>query len=311
MRSAAKRVKVSHQTCYRARRNSAAFGRAWDAALVVARGSAEAKLADCAIDGVREEVWYHGELVGERTRFSERLLLAHLGRLDRMRSDARIDALAEDFGAMLRRMRAGEPIDVEVNEAHGSAHPAPASPNTAHPEPASINTAHPEPVERGWSGSATLRQAQGERAGVRTPKFSSPGQCNTRSMSPGGEVPDVRAEPPCDCPGTRHGFDGGRTHYSNGPDGPEPVINLDGSGPCCDRPRWPGCAECPHYSPVSRELNAMRDDRPADAPRIDEMGGDPLEIEQCQLTAFRSGALPDGGPARRPAWTARLVADAG
>lgn len=108
-------------------------------------------------------------------------------------------------------------------------------------------------------------------------------------MSHAGAAVEARREPPCDCPGTRHGSDGGRPHYRNGPDGPEPVINLDGSGPCCDHPRWPGCAECPHYSPVSRELNAMRDGRPADAPRIDQLGDDPMEIEQCQLTAFRAG----------------------
>ena len=49
---------------------------AWDAALVVARGAAEAKLADYAMNGIEEEVWYHGEHMGERRRFSDRLLLA-------------------------------------------------------------------------------------------------------------------------------------------------------------------------------------------------------------------------------------------
>ncbi|MBX7496456.1 hypothetical protein K3172_11380 [Qipengyuania sp. 6B39] len=114
VRGAARRARVSHQTCYRARRNSAAFGRAWDAALVIARGAAEAKLADFAMHGVDEEVWYHGELVGTRRRFSDRLLLAHLARLDRMRTDARIEALAEGFDAMLRRLRAGEAIDADL-----------------------------------------------------------------------------------------------------------------------------------------------------------------------------------------------------
>ena len=111
VRSAALRAKVSHQTCYRARRNSAAFGRAWDAALVVARGAAEAKLADLALNGVDEEIWYHGELVGTRRRISDRLLLAHLGRLDRMRTDERIEMLAENFDAMLTRVRRGEEIE--------------------------------------------------------------------------------------------------------------------------------------------------------------------------------------------------------
>ena len=46
VRSAARRVKISHQSVYRARRSSAPFGRAWDAAMVIARGQAEALLAD-------------------------------------------------------------------------------------------------------------------------------------------------------------------------------------------------------------------------------------------------------------------------
>ena len=135
VRSAARRVKISHQSVYRARRSSAPFGRAWDAAMVIARGQAEALLADYAMSGVEEEVWYHGEIVGTRRRVSDRLLLAHLGRLDRMRTDARIEALAEDFDGLLHRMRAGEPIDVDVGE---GARPAAAGPDTS---------ARPEPVE--------------------------------------------------------------------------------------------------------------------------------------------------------------------
>jgi len=67
VRASARRVRVSHQSVYRARRDSAAFGRAWDAALVVARGQAEVKLADCALNGVQEEVWYRGDPVGPKT----------------------------------------------------------------------------------------------------------------------------------------------------------------------------------------------------------------------------------------------------
>ena len=51
---------------------------------MLARGAAEAKLADYAMNGVEEEVWYHGDLVGSRKRVSDRLLLAHLARLDRL-----------------------------------------------------------------------------------------------------------------------------------------------------------------------------------------------------------------------------------
>ena len=271
VRSAARRVKVSHQSVYRARRSSAPFGRAWDAAMVIARGQAEALLADYAMSGVEEEVWYHGEIVGTRRRVSDRLLLAHLGRLDRMRTDARIEALAEDFDGLLHRMRAGEPIDVDVGE---GARPAAAGPDTS---------ARPEPVE-GHSPNLTPG----------TPQILSPGQCNTRSMSAAEDAAPQREErhpdePPCDCIAARNGTDGGRPHYRMGKDGFEPVLSAKGEGPCCGEPRWPSCRACPHYPPVARLLNEMEDRRPLDAPEPDELGGDPAQIEECQIAAFEAG----------------------
>ncbi len=280
VRSAARRVKISHQSVYRARRSSAPFGRAWDAAMVIARGQAEALLADYAMSGVEEEVWYHGEIVGTRRRVSDRLLLAHLGRLDRMRTDARIEALAEDFDGLLHRMRAGEPIDVELGE---GASPAAARPDTA---------ARPGPVT-----------GHGPNRTPGTPDILSPGQCNTRSMSPYGDrqkqAPDEGTppqreerhpdEPPCDCIAARNGTDGGRPHYRMGKDGFEPVLSAKGEGPCCGEPRWPSCRACPHYPPVARLLNEMEDRRPLDAPEPDELGGDPAQIEECQIAAFEAG----------------------
>ncbi|WP_421991983.1 hypothetical protein [Qipengyuania sp.] len=276
VRAAARRVKVSHQTCYRARRNSAAFGRAWDAALVVARGAAEAKLADYAMNGVEEEVWYHGDLVGHRKRFSDRLLLAHLARLDRMRSDMRIEALAEDFDGLLRRMRQGEAIDVEVEGV-----PAP--------------DRGPGQAEAGTSGSCASRPEApafaGDRVGAdRGGDNSSPGRCNTRSMSGEPDAAaqaDPQAEPRCDCPGAVHGFDRGERHWRRGPQGWEPMPNVDGSGPCCEHPSWPECRACPHYPAVSRLL-AMEEERPDDAPSYAELTGDPAEIEECQMAAFEA-----------------------
>ena len=270
VRSAARRVKVSHQSVYRARRSSAPFGRAWDAAMVIARGQAEALLADYAMSGVEEEVWYHGEIVGTRRRVSDRLLLAHLGRLDRMRTDARIEALAEDFDGLLHRMRAGEPIDVDVGE---GARPAAAGPDT----------------------SARLGPVEGHGANHTpgTPEILSPGQCNTRSMSPEDAPPQREErhpdEPPCDCIAARNGTDGGRPHYRMGKDGFEPVLSAKGEGPCCSEPRWPSCRACPHYPPVARLLNEMEDQRPLDAPEPDELGGDPAQIEECQIAAFEAG----------------------
>jgi hypothetical protein len=108
-------VQVSPQTAYRARRASQAFRQCWDAALVIARDHAEQVLADRALNGVEEKVFYHGEEVATRIRYDSRLLLAHLARLDRM-AEAReacdaCDAplLGEhEFDAALTALEAGE-----------------------------------------------------------------------------------------------------------------------------------------------------------------------------------------------------------
>lgn len=96
-------------------------------------------------------------------------------------------------------------------------------------------------------------------------------------------------EPPCDCIAARNGTDGGRPHYRMGKDGFEPVLSAKGEGPCCGEPRWPSCRACPHYPPVARLLNEMEDQRPLDAPEPDELGGDPAQIEECQIAAFEAG----------------------
>jgi len=110
VRSAASAAGVSHQTAYRARRSNVQFRLAWDAALVAARVNAADTLAARAIDGVEEQVFYHGEVVATRRRYSDRLLLAHLARLDKLAERADLAALAEGFDTMIERFRAGEPL---------------------------------------------------------------------------------------------------------------------------------------------------------------------------------------------------------
>ena len=256
VRAAAARARVSHQTCYRARRASAAFGRAWDAALVVARGAAEAKLADYAMNGIEEEVWYHGEHRGERRRFSDRLLLAHLARLDRMRGDERIEALAEDFDGMILRLRRGEPIEAEV--------------------------ADPDPVEPAEQGRDASSPGQCNRRSM-SPATSD----ESEVTAPGSDLPDL-GEPPCDCVGARFGSDRGQKHYRRGARGPEPVPNIAGEGPCCDAPDWPECRDCPHYPPLVRILREMEEDRPAGAPAPHEQGNG-AAVEGVQIEAFCAG----------------------
>ena len=70
VRLACRAARISAQTAYRQRR-------AWDAALLAARAHAEATLADRALNGVEEAVFYHGEEVARRRRYDSRLLLAH------------------------------------------------------------------------------------------------------------------------------------------------------------------------------------------------------------------------------------------
>ena len=95
-------------------------------------------------------------------------------------------------------------------------------------------------------------------------------------------------EPPCDCAGARHGTDRGQKHYRRGAQGPEPVINVAGEGPCCDAPDWPQCRDCPHYPPVGRILREMEEDRPAGAPAPHEQGNG-AAVEGVQIEAFCAG----------------------
>jgi hypothetical protein len=105
VRAAAQQVGVSRAHLYRMRRASPAFRDLWDAALVLARPQVEEVLADRALNGVQEVVFYHGEEVATRTRHDARLLLAHLGRLDRLASTTNVTRAAEDFDAQLEKLR--------------------------------------------------------------------------------------------------------------------------------------------------------------------------------------------------------------
>ena len=60
--------------------------------------------------GVVEQVFYHGEEVATRVRYDSRLLLAHLGRLDRLCQDKRIREAALFFDHGLEELRAEREI---------------------------------------------------------------------------------------------------------------------------------------------------------------------------------------------------------
>lgn len=109
---ACKRAGVSRQTAYRERRRQPAFARLWDAAMLAARTVAEEALAERAVHGVEEPVFYHGEEVGHRRRYSDRLLLAHLARLDKVEARPETaDALAGLDDAIEALARGEEPAE--------------------------------------------------------------------------------------------------------------------------------------------------------------------------------------------------------
>jgi len=161
VRNASAAIGISYRTAYRERRASPAFRRAWDAALLSARALSEDVLACRAIDGIEEQVLYHGEVVATRRRYDARLLLAHLARLDKLTEDARTRAFADDYEGALERFAAG--ID----------DPAPVCPDCGEALPMAPSSPDSGP------------DAEGE--------ISSPGQCDKCDM-PSAKAAAARAE---------------------------------------------------------------------------------------------------------------------
>jgi len=118
VRAACARVGLSREAAYRLRRRDPLFARGWAAALVQAHDASLEVLADRAIDGVEEEVWHRGELVGTRRKYDTRLLLAHLARLDKAVEDEAAQADATRFDELLARI-AGEPLPGDLESRDG------------------------------------------------------------------------------------------------------------------------------------------------------------------------------------------------
>jgi hypothetical protein len=125
VRAAAAQAGVSRAHCYRMRRASPEFRKMWDAALVLARPQVEEVLADRAMNGIVETVYYHGEEVSTRIRYDARLLLAHLARLDRVEDGYGVRAAVTDFDERLAELRAARPAidwaDADAQDGEDSA----------------------------------------------------------------------------------------------------------------------------------------------------------------------------------------------
>ncbi|HEU4820671.1 MAG TPA: hypothetical protein VFS87_05890 [Qipengyuania sp.] len=94
-RAACRAVGLSAEAAYKLRRRDPLFARAWAAAVVLGRDASIQALAERAVEGIEEEIYYRGELIGTRRRYDSRLLLAHLARLDKLADE---DAAGADAG---------------------------------------------------------------------------------------------------------------------------------------------------------------------------------------------------------------------
>jgi hypothetical protein len=106
---AAAAIGLSRETSYCRRRRDPLFARAWAAAMLLAREEGGHILADRALDGVEEEVWFRGEVVGTRRRYDNRLLLAHIARLDRLALDETASTDAARFDELVACLAGAQP----------------------------------------------------------------------------------------------------------------------------------------------------------------------------------------------------------
>ena len=145
--AAARRTGVSRSTVYRMRRACPRFADLWDAALLLARPQVEAVLADRAINGVEETVYYHGEAIATRRRYDSRLLLAHLARLDRLAERCGEDASPADFEHALNALESAREVTfVAAGDAGDAGGAADAKPEDAGDAPcAAQDDAAPAP----------------------------------------------------------------------------------------------------------------------------------------------------------------------
>lgn len=106
-RAACRAVGLSPEAAYRLRRRDPLFARAWAAAILLARENGTQVLAERAIEGIEEQIYYRGELVGTRRRYDTRLLLAHLARLDQLADEQGAGEDAGRFDELVACVAAG------------------------------------------------------------------------------------------------------------------------------------------------------------------------------------------------------------
>jgi hypothetical protein len=141
VKGAAAFVGMSRESAHRLRRRTQdraegrAFARAWDAALIHARELYAEEVLEKGLNGWSETVWYHGEEVGERQRFSVPLLLAALARLDAKADECDLAghparAAAAEFDEMVEAISQGSDCSEMLEKQDQAGQPEASSPFT-------------------------------------------------------------------------------------------------------------------------------------------------------------------------------------
>lgn len=74
VRDASRMAGISWNSAYRHRKRSAAFAERWDLALRRSETTVGEVVWQRAVEGVEEDVWYYGKVVGKRTKYANDLL---------------------------------------------------------------------------------------------------------------------------------------------------------------------------------------------------------------------------------------------
>lgn len=114
--TAAAFVQRSRTSAYSLKRRDVNFSRGWDAALLLARDVATDFLQERAINGIEEDVYHQGEVVGTRRRYDSRLLLAHIARLDKLAERVSVSRGAARFDDMMNAIAAEEDTAGMISE---------------------------------------------------------------------------------------------------------------------------------------------------------------------------------------------------
>ncbi|MEP2103291.1 MAG: hypothetical protein ABJP02_08670 [Parasphingorhabdus sp.] len=114
--SAAAFVQRSRRSAYNLKQRDIDFSRGWDAAVLISRDAATDCLQDRAMNGIEEDIYHQGEVVGTRRRYDSRLLLAHIGRLDRLAERITVSRGAARFDAMLNAIGGQEDTAMLIAE---------------------------------------------------------------------------------------------------------------------------------------------------------------------------------------------------